>query len=234
MSSPSPYMFQANSPKTEKENIKKTIQRKLRLKMIRKGNLPPNPTAEEYHASGVQPTPNSPTGITPQMTIEQQHALPYYYAYNGSPVPVPMMTISSPYGYYSTTAMPPQSPMSTMYPMSPASSIYSYMNCPRSVATPTQISPSEYYQVQQQLLFNQMQQQAYEQAQGQLLPIEDQHESLPGTAEYYEQNIEYAKLLERQERSGSGDFEQTIDPQRINMSCAHRDHQYSDHCCSAE
>ncbi len=102
-----------------KDAVRRNIQRKLRLKMIRKGTMPPNPTFEELQLSGVQP-------ITPVA-----YPMPYYYMpptpaafdHNGQPIfmqPFPPYPMQRPYYTAPQYANFQPRPVA-MHPMSPQS-----------------------------------------------------------------------------------------------------------------
>jgi len=101
-----------------KDILKRTIQRKLRLKMLRKGQLPPNPTVEELQLCGIQAIPITPYSMQ----------MPCYYVqspYDGSPQAVPYLPS---YGLYPQMADSPSGkPLVT-----------STQSKPRSVAEPEQ------------------------------------------------------------------------------------------------
>lgn len=89
-----------------KDTLKKNIQKKLRMKMIKKGQLPPNPTVEELQMCGIQPVP-------------VHYPVPYYYGppscydvSGGNPIYMPP---SSPYHQqpsFSYSSPPPPPPPS--------------------------------------------------------------------------------------------------------------------------
>lgn len=123
-----------------KEETRKTIQKRLRLKMIRKGQLPPNPTVEELQLCGVNPMP------AVQMTPLQ---MPMYY-YQNPFDPAYSYMQQAHYGMY------PTSPSG--FGMSPMA--YAAYNKPRSM------SAQEHYDFQsiqqQQYQLQQALQQAYD------------------------------------------------------------------------
>jgi hypothetical protein len=134
-SSPSPLRKDS-----AREETRKTIQKRLRMKMIRKGQLPPNPTVEELQLCGVTPIQ------TVQMAPVQ---VPVYYYQNPYESAYPFMQQPH-YGMY------PPSPSS--YGMSPMT--YAAYNKPRSVSAQEQ---HDYNAIQQQQhQFQQALQQAYD------------------------------------------------------------------------
>jgi len=96
-----------------REYMRRTIQRKLRLRMLRKGQLPPNPTMEELQLAGLQPT--SSMGMSPSGP-----GISYCYVqnpYDGSVQAVPYMTAATAaqFGIFASPPSPPTTvPVSSM------------------------------------------------------------------------------------------------------------------------
>lgn len=125
MAPPTPSPLRKDSAK---EETRKTIQKRLRMKMIRKGQLPPNPTMEELHLCGVNPMQAIPI------------QMPVYYFQNPYEAAYPYMQQAQ-YGMY------PPSPAA--YGMSPMA--YAAYNKPRSVSAQEQF---DYQAIQRQQEYN--------------------------------------------------------------------------------